>query len=285
MLVKPTATFIRGLRAGKTETFSYKTINGIQLPMKLYFPDGHNAEDARGAIVCIHGGSWRGVDDNSPWDGGIMAPHAEYYAARGAVGITISYRDFLPPEIMREPGKEYTTLYDLHKDCRDAICYIKRNARRFGIDANRIAVIGDSAGGHLAACLATIGNDDEEGRIAAAVACNPITDLTDPAWYKYIECVNCEDAQNEAKRISPLYRVSRGCVPMLVMHGTDDTCVLPRHSFDFYERSCALGNHCEIRMFPGAAHAFIIFDYTATDEQIENAMKAADDFFEGEGIF
>lgn len=285
MLVELTVEQIKKLRAKKTETINYKTVDGIGLPMKLYYPDGHTLGGKYGAIVCIHGGSWRAVNDNSPWDGGIMSPQAECFAALGAVGITISYRDFPPPEDARTPGGRHITLYDLYIDCRDAIRFLKKNACRFGIDPDRIAVIGDSAGGHLAGCLATIDNDEEDGRISAAVMCNPITDLTDPSWHKYIECVCKDDAESEAKKVSPLYRVKENCVPVLLMHGLEDTCVLPRHSMDFYEKSKKMGNRCNIQLFPDTEHAFIIFNYTASDEQIEKAMHEAVDFLVDIGSF
>jgi len=246
---------IRNIKKEPDVKAFYKVVDGLKLPMHIFFPE--KREGKAPAIVCIHGGSWKGISNNFEWDGGMMLPQAKYYASRGMVGVSISYRSFGGP-----------TLYDLYSDCKDAVLYLKNNADRFGIDTEKIAVIGDSAGGHLALCLGTL----ETNLVNAVIACNPITDLTDKAWIKYV-------GDNEkAKEISPIYNIHPSNTRFLIMHGTADTCVLPRHSIDFYTKMTEAGNYCDLKLIEGAKHAFILFNYTATDEQIENAMNEADDF-------
>ncbi|MBP3361529.1 MAG: alpha/beta hydrolase [Clostridia bacterium] len=266
------------------ENTYYKKVDGINLPMKIFYPENHKSSDRRAAVICIHGGAWGAVKDNSPWDGGIMSYQAEYFASRGAVGVSISYRNFIQPDVERNPGEKYPELADLYSDCRDAVAYLRKNSERFGIDSNKIAAIGDSAGGHLAACLAAIDNADGIGKVNAVIACNPIMDLTDPKWIKYIECNSMERVEERAKSISPFWCVKDDCVPMLVMHGLKDDCVCPEHSIRFCDKMKKLGARCDIKLFPDAKHAFIIVDYTATDKQISDAMYEADDFLVSVGF-
>ena len=271
MLVNLSVGEIKKLKSKESVVESYKTVDGLNLPIKVCYPEDRSKKSA--AVVCIHGGSWKAVTDNSPWEGGWMGPQAEYFAARGAVGITISYRSFYLPD--EEKDKQHPTLWDLYEDCRDAIGYIRKNAYRFGIDTERIAVIGDSAGGHLSACLALIGNDDPETKVNGAILCNPITDLFDPAWIKY---AGGNESEEYIRSISPLYNAENADIPILIMHGTADKCVLPSHSERLYEEICKTGVNCKLELFTGADHAFILIGYTATDEQICKAMKAADEF-------
>lgn len=90
------------------------------------------------AIVCIHGGGWQ--------KGGRINHRkvAQSLAAKGFVTASISYRLSgeapFPAQIM---------------DCKTAVRFLRANASRFGIDASNIGAIGHSAGGHLAALLAT----------------------------------------------------------------------------------------------------------------------------------
>ncbi|QDV36763.1 alpha/beta hydrolase [Tautonia plasticadhaerens] len=100
------------------------------------------------AVVWIHGGAWRGGSR----DGGIrrLMP----LVRRGYVGASIEYR--LSGE---------ATFPAQIEDCKAAIRFLRSHAAEYGIDARRIGVWGDSAGGHLAALLGTSGGvEDLAGR-------------------------------------------------------------------------------------------------------------------------
>ncbi|MFK8111747.1 MAG: alpha/beta fold hydrolase [Rubripirellula sp.] len=117
---------------------TYARYGDRTLKMDLYRP-----KDAWGelpAIVCIHGGGWQK---------GSKINHrkvAQELAARGFVTASISYR--LSGE----------ATFPAHiQDCKAAVRYLRANAKDLGIDSDTIGAIGHSAGGHLAALLATSG--------------------------------------------------------------------------------------------------------------------------------
>ncbi len=278
----------------------YKKVDGVELPMAIFLPPGSKGnKEKRTAILCLHGGAWSGWKggDVQTWDGSVFAPHARYFAARGAVAVTISYRNVPRPEKEKEAFEKGPSLFDLLADCRSAIRYLRKNADRLGIDPNRIAVIGDSAGGHLAACLGTIDRFDDpgdnlsiSGRANLTIPCNPITDLTDPKWISFVpetprawEGDKPLSREERAKAISPLWNITPAAAPSLAMHGTADGIVDPRHSIDFQARMKKAGVRCELFMLPNAGHAFILFGYRSTGAQILQCMKTIDRFLVSAG--
>jgi len=92
------------------------------------------------AIVCIHGGGW---------GKGAKIHHrkvAQALAAEGYVTASIDYR-------LSGEAKFPAHIHD----CKAAVRFLRANAKEFGIDVDHIGAIGHSAGGHLAALLATSG--------------------------------------------------------------------------------------------------------------------------------
>ena len=108
------------------------------LQMDIYSPK--NAPEKLPAIVCIHGGGW---------GKGAKIHHrnvAQALAAEGYVTASIDYR-------LSGEAKFPAHIHD----CKAAVRFLRANATEFGVDADHIGAIGHSAGGHLAALLATSG--------------------------------------------------------------------------------------------------------------------------------
>lgn len=172
---------------------------------------------------------------------------ARYFAMQGAVGIPLSYRNVYDPREEKELFEKGPELLDLYADCLAVLRYIRSNCKNFGIDTNKIAVIGDSAGGHLATCLGTLDilRSSDDIKPVFVVACNPITDLTDPKWLCYVGAktryseFESLDLKDRAMLVSPIYNAARSSSPMLVIHCTNDTVVSPMHSIKFCEKMLA----------------------------------------------
>jgi acetyl esterase/lipase len=279
---------------------SYKRVDGLDLPMALFLPkDRSSLKERRPAVVCIHGGGWSGWrgGDWQTWEGGILVSHARYFSARGAVGVIISYRHVPRPDKEKAAFEKGPSLFELYADCRSAVRYLRQHADQFGIDPRRIAVIGDSAGGHLAACLGTIDRFDEPGEDQSVSAmanltipCNPITDLLDPKWLDYVpetprawEGDQPLSQEDRAKAISPLWNVTPASAPSLLLHGLADRVVMPSHSADLQKRMQQSGVRCEQFTLPEASHAFILFGYKSTGKEFLASLRAADRFLVSAG--
>ena len=116
---------------------------------------------------------------------------------------------------------------------------------------DKLIVMGDSAGGHLAVEL---GLNDEIGA-DIVVAANPVLDLTQKVWAYTAKT-------NEAcRKASPAFHAKRTSAKFLVMHGNADTVVPYEISKKFCEDMAALGTRCDFIELDGVNHALIFSRY------------------------
>jgi acetyl esterase/lipase len=134
------------------------------LTADLYLPASAGPHPA---VLCMHGGAWRGGTKRGyrawgPW-----------LARAGYTVLSIDYR-LSTPERATWPG--------VLDDVRTALAWLTAQAPALGIDPGRIAAVGDSAGGHLAALLAL--DDATHGRVRAVIGVYGVYDLIElAAWW------------------------------------------------------------------------------------------------------
>ena len=123
------------------QTFNYANTTNPRQELDVLIP--HQAQDGRlPCLIFIHGGGWRAGNKAQGY------PHLQWYVnSQQFIGVTIGYR----------LSDEQVWPAQLH-DCKAAIRFLYANAKRLNIDTNRLVVFGTSAGGHLAATIATTGN-------------------------------------------------------------------------------------------------------------------------------
>lgn len=238
--------------------YVYKTIGGHQLRLHVFSPAAPGAAVRKPAIVFFFGGAWT--------SGTVMqfVTQATHFAQRGMVAILADYRVF---------GRHGTTAFDAMADAKSAIRWVRANADRFGIDPNRIAGAGGSAGGHIVLSAAVFDAFDEAGedkavssRPNALVLFNPAVDATQSA-----PPVLSQRFGARAREGSPVYHLSGGLPPTLILHGKADTTV----QYADVERYCAeaikLGNTCQLVGYDGAGHGF--FNTTWRAETLQEADR------------
>jgi acetyl esterase/lipase len=127
----------------KTEVrrnITYATHDGVELQGDLYLPAGAGPFPL---IVNVHGGYWRrGARETYQYWG-------PYLAERGYAGFTISYR-------LTKPGRK--AYPEAVHDVRAAVQFMRASAKEFGLDPDRFALWGNSAGAQLAALVALAGD-------------------------------------------------------------------------------------------------------------------------------
>jgi acetyl esterase len=248
------------------DTRVYKTIGDTKLRLHIFQPAARKQSDKLPAIVFFFGGGWR---SGSPVQ---FLEHCKYLASRGMVAITAEYR---------VKARHNVTPLECITDAKSAIRWVRKNASELGIDANRIAAGGGSAGGHLAAATATVKGLDEKSEDAkisavpnALVLFNPALDVVSiPANYGF---------GDNAALASPLQNVRAKLPPTIIFHGTADTTVPFAQAEKFCEAMKQEGNRCEVVPFAGKQHGFFNFgrgdgqDYKATVRAMDEFLLSLD---------
>jgi acetyl esterase/lipase len=231
------------------ESNIYKAIGWTKLKLYIFQPSGHNDQEQLPAIVFFFGGGWAGKHITQ------FVPQCEYLAKRGMVAVVADYR------VRKRQG---VTPFECVADAKSAIRWIRTHAKEFGIDENRIAAGGGSAGGHLAACTALIkGLDeiDEDLNISsvpnALVLFNPVLDV--PEILHILPKKIIKAFKGRETEISPINHVASDAPPTIIFHGTDDNNVPFHQATRFCEEMKKYGNHCEVVPFEGLEHGF--FNY------------------------
>jgi len=256
---------------------TYKTAGDQQLKLFIYSPTNHNPKvDRRPAVLFIHGGGWgSGLPD-------YFAPHCRYFAAHGLVAMTVQYR------LTKQEG---VTVFNCIADVKSCMRWIRRHADELGVSTNRIAAAGDSAGGHLAACLGVIEGLDEPGedtsvsaRADAMILYNPVIDTTMPDGWDVARFGGKAGAAvaARAREFSPVDHVKAGAPPTLVIHGTDDTVTPIAWSERFVKAMQEAGNAVEFTQLEGRKHAFVI-PFCSDDDTVRLAVERTGKFLVDNG--
>ena len=234
---------------------TYKTIGEVDMRLWIFTPEGHHADDHSPAIVFFFGGGWRG---GSPAQ---FVKHCEYLAARGMVAAVADYR---------VSSRHGVTANHCVEDAKSAVRWLRKHSDRLGIDPNRIAAGGGSAGGHLAAATATLPmyddvNDDlsVSARPNALVLFNPVLILSPvPGESKSSVSSNTDVKRRmgvDPETMSPFHHMKPGMPPTIIFHGKADHTVPYRSVELFWEKMKAQGDHCVLVGYEEADHAF--FNY------------------------
>ena len=249
--------------------------------LKMYYfpPTNAKPEHSQPAVLWIHGGGWAAGSPES------FFPMARYTAARGAASFVVQYR------LVNSGG---ATMADSIADCKSAVRHLRGHAAKLKIDPHQIAVVGESAGGHLAAAIMLEGFNnptDDLGisaRPDALVLYNPCLDLGASPFTRLLPSPSVGSAtslQELADKYSPLAHVRPGLPPTICIHGESDTVVSPDQSRRFSAAMQRAGNRCDLILLPGIPHAFLIPAYKCSEAVVVNALRLGDQFLTSLGYF
>lgn len=220
----------------------FRQIGNVALRLHIFLPPDHQPSDRRPAMLIFFGGSWERGDPSQ------FARHATYFASRGMVTILPDYRT------RKYHGKNPL---DCVADAKAAMRWTRTHATEWGIDPERIAAAGGSAGGYLAA--ATLLDGLEEPNADTSVSChpnalvlfNPVLDTT-PTGFQ------TGKFGDRAFDASPVHHIRAGMPPTIIFHGQADTLVPCEQAERFAAGMSAAGNTCKLITYKGQGHGFYI---------------------------
>jgi acetyl esterase len=224
------------------EVVVYKKVGNHDLRLYIVKPLDWKSTDRRPAIVFFHGGGWVA---GGP---GQFAWQSDYLATRGMVGICAEYR-LIPKDNSTPP-------IVCCQDAKSAMRYVRAHAAELGVDPNRIAAAGGSAGGHLAAFTALVPglNDPADDlqvscKPEALVLFNPVFN-NGPGNYGY------KRVGNRYQEFSPAQNITSNAPPTIVFFGTQDQLVPIATIKKFQNGMERCGVRCETFLYGDQNHGF-----------------------------
>lgn len=222
----------------------YKEVGQIKLALDIFEPTKKEPSKQYPAIVFFFGGGWNG---GSPTQ---FHPHCEYLAERGMVAMSAEYR---------VKSRHQTTPAECVKDGKSAVRWIRTHAKRLGIDARRIAAGGGSAGGHVAAAVATTIGFEESGE-DKTVSCTPdALILFNPVYDNGPNGYGYDRVKEIYTAISPLHNLRPGTPPTTVFLGTNDNLIPVATAKAYQSKMRENGDRSDLHLFQGQPHGFFNF--------------------------
>ena len=243
------ATDPQPLHINGSKPFVYKTIGDTDFRLHVFSSAAHKPGDRSAAVVFFYGGGWVFGDIRR------YQTQATHLALRGLVTVLVGYRD----KCRNGPT---TTIMDEVADAKSAMRWVRGHANELGVDPSRIAAIGSSAGGQLAAATALLTDFDDpadphiDPRPNALVLYNPGLELASPNAIRVITRVWGNAIADHLRDLSPMDHLDRGLPPTIIFAGTADKTVPPASHQEFCRRARALKAQCEVVLYPGAPHGF-----------------------------
>lgn len=230
----------------------YRQIGEVKLNAYIFEPKGHSAKEGSPAVVFYFGGGWKG---GTP---GQFLPQCQYLADRGMVAISVDYRVKSRHDVFPQ---------DCVTDAKAAIRWVRANAARLGVDPERIAAGGGSAGGHLAAATALLpGFEDADNHGVSsmpnalilfnpAVVMAPVEGHPDLLTAEKFASIS-ERTDGRPLEVSPYHFVRAGLPPSIIFQGMNDESV-PFPSVQLFHKAMTeAGNRCELKAYEGQPHGF-----------------------------
>lgn len=222
-------------------------IAGEVLTMDAHIPEGPGP---LAGVILVHGGGWSMGDKQAAFVKPLFGP----LDRSGLAWFTINYR--LTPKVPHPAAL---------RDVEEAIRYVKKHALEFRLDPARIAIMGESAGGHLVGLAGT--HPQPDTAVAAVVPIYGAFDLEALIVPKgqvskgFRDFLGISDLSEQSRAVlrkaSASNYVKPGLPPFLLIHGTADEAVPCDQSVKFCAQLKASGNTCDLYTVQDGIHGVI----------------------------
>jgi acetyl esterase/lipase len=254
----------------------YATVGGKNLGLDLHLPPGVRHPSL---LVFVHGGAW------------TTGSKTQYPAFLLARGFAVASLDFRSSNEAPFPADVF--------DIKAGIRYLRAKASYYGYRANRIAIVGASSGGHLAALVGVSNGEaalegtegeyrSESSAVQAIVSYFGASDLTTilaqstpaglavraPALKRLLGAAP-EQVPDLAKLASPIFHVDRNDPPILLLHGDQDTQMPLNQLYEMQWAYEQVGRHVEVLILHGVDHDAVPFFRDAPVERVVKFLKAS----------
>lgn len=220
----------------------YRKVDSTELMLWIFGES--DPESPKPAIVFFFGGGWNAGSPSQ------FEKQARHFADRGMIAIVADYR---------VKSRHGVQVVECVEDAKSAIAWVRENSSRLGVDPEKIASSGGSAGGHLAAATGTVSGYGSDERPNAMILFNPACTLAPTRDWKPRRAraeLGVERLGVEPRAISPAHHIGPHTPPTLILHGKKDTTV-PYASVVAFDRAMKEAERpCKLIGYEGAGHGF-----------------------------
>ena len=238
------------------KTLVYKSIEDVELKLHIFTPQGHQASDKRPAIIFFFGGGWNTGNPSQ------FYPHCEYLTSRGMVAMSAEYR---------VRSRNNTTPRECVKDGKSAVRWVRQHAAELGVDPDKIAAGGGSAGGHVAAATGTTEGFDEEGEDLSVSSCPDALVLFNPVFDNGPDGYGHARVKEYWEAFSPMHNIDETTPPTIVFLGTNDRHIPVETAMEYKRLMEANGHRCDLHLYEGQPHGF--FNYRNRDYYTKTVIE------------
>jgi len=267
--------FPKGTRLYGNIPYANDTLKKHQLD--IYLPD--DTREAHPIILWIHSGGWRAGGKQG--DLYYMSNTLKALIRAGYAVVAINYRysttAIFPAQI---------------RDCNQAMAFIYENARKYKLDRDRVALMGFSAGGHLAALMGLSADSDvpdfyagskkPDFRIRAVIDFFGLSDFYLIPAAEYQKTTNgpgllfgaaMVDKPWLVKEATPLTYIDNAAPPFLIIHGSKDDEMDIRQSITLNDSLRSHGVKTKLMIIRGAPHGGEMFDTDSVRSSVISFLK------------
>jgi len=215
-----------------------RLITAVTNPTLTIYRPPKDKETGTAMLICPGGGYW---DLYWQLEGEEVAA---WLNSIGVTGIILKYRvPRRPDEPKGEPARRPL------QDAQRAVSLVRSRAKEWGIDPQRIGIVGFSAGGHLAIATATSFEKRTYGPIddVDKISCRP--DFAIPVYSGYLKAKDKDE-------LAPDLRIPTNTPPVFLVHGGDDIISPPEHSVLMYLALKRAGVPTELHVYANTTHDF-----------------------------
>ncbi|WP_232341359.1 alpha/beta hydrolase [Hymenobacter ginkgonis] len=254
-----------------TEGAGVRISNVIQPTLTVFMPSKEKA-NGTSVIICPGGGYARLAIDHEGYD------VARRLNEMGVAAFVLKYR---LPNDQSQPDKSIAPLLD----AQQALRLVREQAGKYGLNPERIGLMGFSAGGHLAATAGThfaqpVGTNPGSASVRPAflVLLYPVISFSDSLKHagSRENLLGRTPSADQVRLYSNELQVSAQTPPTFLVHAEDDKTVPVQNSIVFYQ---ALRRHnvpAEMHLYPQGGHGFGMNNKTTKDQWIERLQNWLD---------
>jgi acetyl esterase/lipase len=210
--------------------------------MRPRYPPPENAEKKLPVILWLCGGGFTAVDSD------VWLPELVYFAKQGYAVVSAEY------------STSYQTRFpEQVEDVKLAIRFIKAHSKEYGVDPERIALMGESAGGYIASFCALTGKDPKYNTNEYAEFTSEVKNAV--IWYSRSRFSHESDIPKNVTYPPDIHNytdltqlVNDDSPPFLILHGNNDNLIPIAHSERFYGSLEGKGTSPEMIIVDGAGH-------------------------------